>query len=263
MRPTIFGGLIILVAAIGSIPAHSQSSQTSLCGVPLRPAVVAIRRAIEEHDHHAVRCSIDYTLHNPGMDQHDGNVGTIEVNPRLGGLGETTITHELLHLKLDVEGWPKLPEVSRRADTVAALSHAIINEYLSSEVQHQEIFRRMRRLGMDPNANFLADVRAHRGQISPVWDRFPQIAAVKLIRLQAADSDLANSMMKTFDQHGLSRAVMASKAVHAEIVKSSPIRKNDSIHLVNRCAEIVWRILPDDVTLTPQELLAMLSHQQS
>src|ERR1700761_9424742 len=123
--------VLSIFAAVGANSANAQATSSSLCQVELRPAVLAIRTSIEKHDHHPVQCTIDYGLHNAGMDQHDGGIGRIEVNPKLGGQSERTITHELLHLKLDVEGWPTLPPPPFM-QTAMSLAHDIVDERLWS-----------------------------------------------------------------------------------------------------------------------------------
>jgi hypothetical protein len=254
--------VLSIFAVVGANSANAQSTQTSLCQVELRPAVLAIRTAIEKHDHHPVQCRIDYNLNAAGMDQHDGGIGRIEVNPRLGGQSERTITHELLHLKLDVEGWPTLPPPPFM-QTAMSLAHYIVDERLWSAVQHQKIFKRMRKMGIDPNDSFLADVRSHRGDVPPGFEQFPQFAAVDLLRIeQSGDIALIADTESAFNR-GLSKSVKVARDLRAEIIRSSPVRPNDSISLVNRCSTILWSALPTGMTLTVPELQNMDRHANS
>jgi hypothetical protein len=266
-EPAMTRSALVLVlsifAAVGANSANAQSTQSSLCQVELRPSVLAIRTAIEKHDHHPVQCTIDFGLHDPGMDQHDGGIGRIEVNPKLGGQSERTITHELLHLKLDVEGWPTLPPPPFM-QTVMSLSHDIVDERLWSAVQHEEIFKRMRKMGIDPNDNFLAEVRSHRGEVPPGFEQFPQFAAVLLLRIeQLGDVALIADTESAFNNRGLSNSVKVSRDLRAEILRSSPVRPSDSISLVHRCSKIVWSALPSGITLTVPQLQGMDAHANS
>ena len=252
-----------IFAAVGVISANAQSTQGSLCQVELRPAVLAIRTAIEKHDHHPVQCHIDYNLQAAGMDQHDGGIGRIEANPKLGGQSERTITHELLHLKLDVEGWPTLPPPPFMQTAMSWARH-IVDERLWSAVQHEEIFKRMRKMGIDPNDNFLAEVRSHRGQVPPGFEQFPQFAAVDLLRIeQSGDIALIADTESAFNNRGLSKPVKVARNLRAEILRSSPVRPSDSIALVHRCSTIVWSALPSGMTLTVPELQNMDAHANS
>jgi hypothetical protein len=255
--------VLSIFAAVGANTARAQSTSSSLCQVELRPAVLAIRTAIEKHDHHPVQCTIDYGLHNAGMDQHDGGIGRIEVNPRLGGQSERTITHELMHLQLDVEGWPTLPPTPF-IQTADVLARHIVDERLWSAVQHQEIFKRMRKMGIDPNDNFLAEVRSHRGEVPPGFEQFPQFAAVLLLRVeQSGDVALIADTESAFNNRGLSKSVKVTRDLRAEILRSSPVRPSDSISLVHRCSKIVWSALPSGMTLTVPQLQGMDAHANS
>jgi hypothetical protein len=255
--------VLSIFAAVGANSANAQSTQSSLCQVELRPAVLAIRTAIEKHDHHPVQCHIDYHLHAAGMDQHDGGIGKIEVNPRLGGQSEPTITHELLHLKLDVEGWPKLSSPPSM-QTAMSLAHYIVDERVWSAVQHEEIFKRMRKMSIDPNDSFLAGVRSHRGEVPPGFEQFPQFAAVLLLRIeQSGDVALIADTESTFNNRGLSKSVKVARDLRAEILRSSPVTPSDSIALVHRCSTIVWSALPSGMTLTVPELQNMDRHANS
>jgi hypothetical protein len=255
--------VLSISAAVGANSANAQSTQTSLCQVELRPAVLAIRTAIEKHDHRPVQCHVDYNLQAAGMDQHDGGIGRIEVNPRLGGQSEGTITHELLHLKLDVEGWPPLPPPPF-LQTAMSLARHIVDEELWSAVQHPEIFKRMRKMGIDPNDRFLAEVRSHRGEVPPGFERFPQFAAVDLLRIeQSGDLALIPDTESAFNNRGLSKSVKVARDLRAEILRSSPVRPSDSIALVHRCSTIIWSAIPNRMTLTVPELQDMDRHANS
>jgi hypothetical protein len=263
-EPPMTRNVLVLVlsifATLGANSANAQSTQSSLCQVELRPSVLAIRTAIEKHDHHPVQCTIDFGLHDPGMDQHDGGIGRIEVNPKLGGQSERTITHELLHLKLDVEGWPTLPPPPFM-QTATSLAHYIVDERLWSAVQHEEIFKRMRKMSIDPNDSFLAEVRSHRGEVPPRFEQFPQYAAVLLLRVeQSGDVALIADTESAFNNRGLSKSVKVTRDLRAEILRSSPVRPSDSISLVHRCSKIVWSGLPSGMTLTVPQLQNMDAH---
>ena len=260
MTRNILALVLSIFAAVGANSANAQSTSSSLCQVELRPVVLAIRTAIEKHDHHPVQCTIDFGLHDPGADQHDGGIGRIEVNPKLGGQSERTVTHELLHLKLDVEGWPTLPPPPFMP-TGMSLARYIVDERLWNAVQHEEIFKRMRKMGIDPNDNFLAEVRSHRGEVPPGFAQFPQFAAVLLLRIeQSGDVALIADTESAFNNRGLSKSVKVTRDLRAEILRSSPVRPSDSISLVYRCSKIVWSALPSGMTLTVPQLQGIDAH---
>jgi hypothetical protein len=251
--------LVTLFALLVATGLHAQSG--TLCGVHLRRSVLAIKSRIEAHDHHPVVCTIT-TLRSAGMDQHLDGVARIELDPQRG-LNEVTATHELLHLELDIEGWPQMGSGSV-PETQAEIAHHLVAEDMWSAIQHEVIFGRMERLGISPNKNFLAEVRLHtdRGELPGNAFHFPQLVVISFLRVYEADPSMARRVEELFKAQGLSKISETTKAVHNHIRAASPIKRSESIRLANECESIIWAAFPTvDVSLADLQQANKAGHE--
>ncbi len=143
---------------------HSGAS-VPLCNCPLSPPVSALLDEIEAGLGYGLPLRLFAPGHGRGSYAASGIFeGTYQVfvHPRTR-LTDALVCHELLHIKLFLEGWPQYgfdpPEHSLEAEKI------LLAEYVGSMLEHLEIRPRMVALGIDPREEVVP------GFAPTVWQR--------------------------------------------------------------------------------------------
>jgi hypothetical protein len=227
-------------------PASTLPGAVYLCNVPVGQSVQDLRRKIERHLG-AIRCLVVQGLVQNGLAATVGYVSNkpvIQVDREVGAT-ETEICHELLHLKLDADGWPRDPPafpVGMSQDD----AHSITRVQLWSELQHRVVDAEAHRLGMTPDALFRSDLQrdVRSGKtIPPMWQVFPQSGAIEHARELATDRTAAIQTAKDLRRHGMADVASAAEGIDAEL-QGAAITKERSTGTIQLCLKTLWRELP-------------------
>jgi hypothetical protein len=147
--------LLILVLTVGCWrPAPHE-----ILGVKIRPQVQGLLASVEKGYGKPVSFSKADTGQDSAGDSSVGQDGTptVRVNPAHGGLTEENVAHELIHLRLKLEGFPLVrtlgyPEgyVGARMDPRKEAYWRKIFRLVRDSIEHWSFYPELRRMGIEP-----------------------------------------------------------------------------------------------------------------
>jgi hypothetical protein len=148
--------IVFMLPVTANAVSTDASQESSLCGVHLRPQVVALRREIEQFYKHPFECE-EADLSNEGEKGHASSLNGIPkvVVDTFAGRQELTITHEMLHIYLGMHGFQTNPYFKWTSPPyIAASRYKFAVSIIYANYQHVYIFHMMRNMGFDPDSMF-------------------------------------------------------------------------------------------------------------
>ncbi len=253
MRRVCYSTALVRLACAGvfvylSCCSVTGQSRDTILGVKLQPEVRSIVREIELKTHKPLRALLgdldEFQLGSSFIDDETGTAtiyaaSALEDDPKKL---EAVITHELLHLKLRVNGFPTFifsPTVRTARGRAIDVEQEHVNDLLSI-IEHRTFKADMEKFGLYRLLNLAgdtaADARARKG------DEDGQADAINYARalLEYPDQRDAATVKQLFTANGWDRALKEGSAI-ADIISRSEVATPAAVESVfRRCLSILF-----------------------
>lgn len=203
------------------------------------------------------------TSFNGYSDLTDDGIPLVRIHP-VNGRTKSTIIHELLHLKLWSEGWPK---VSIQPDSVAKafpnmfgnasnLSDALgwYRQRFYNNLEHQEIYRRLKIMHIDLNLNWTKEVETTIKQQDQIqWDSSYKISFYFKNSLDFATTKQTD-LMRSVDEMYLAKHWNREREIALKMAGIFNAKKLSKYNIVKTSIDCLNLLDPDLLKFEAKEL---------
>jgi len=231
----------VVTSTTKQIPASSQTRE--ILGLKLRPEILAIVKEIETKTRKSISARFDdqpeFQIGASYIDEESGRA-IITLDTRLEDDPkklEAVLTHELLHLRLTVNGYPSFiwsPTVRTAKGMAIDVEQSNIND-LRSIIEHRvfrvdmikfDLYRYIDLAGVT-----LADARQRKGDEAGQADVINMVRAI----LEYADQNDIAAVRKSFNTNGWQSTVKEADDIAAIIDRTPIITPKDQETVFLRC----------------------------
>lgn len=238
-----------ILFVIGAFASHAPSQvQRELLGLKLRPEITAIVKEIEVKTGQRLYAEFatqpQFQLGSGFINDEDGRA-VVLVDPALESDAkklEAVVTHELLHLRLTVTGYPSFifsPSVRTAKGRAIDVEQSNIND-LRSIIEHRVFKTEMERFGLNKFIDLAGDTaefaNTRKGQEDGQNDAINYARAL-LEYPQPADIALVQTVYRA---NGWTRSLAEGKAI-ADIIRAAPMTSPAQVEAVFlRCLAVLY-----------------------
>jgi hypothetical protein len=228
---------------LGLVLAHQRArsfaaAETEILGVKLRPATVSLLKKIEVACGEPLRASskkLQSNLAEGGISEHGTPFLAVDVSVEPT---EDIIVHELSHIQLAIEGFPKLDLIGHSE------WHPWMRSDILDVVQHRIFYPRLRRAGFSPQNERISEARRiiARGKFTDgrltlldVACRFFRVA------METEDSQLMSEMAEWYRSRGWHQALQVAEEAYSLVRTRTQWGPKDEVDACIACANVFCR----------------------
>jgi hypothetical protein len=234
------------IYGIQTIPYDSPAPP---CGVHLRTQAAAIHRYVESKTNNLVNCkSVNGLVQNTGNlgdSWIDGGIPQIHVDLDKG-MNETTITHELFHLKLiadgiNIGGLEFAPGNSPRVSELGRDNVLSLVSLLSAYLQHRLFYKDMIAMGLDPYAEKDSALKQFNANgLPPGRVVLPERRSLLLMEILDQSPTTVNLAKDFYKKMAWEEQFAMAETLHDLINKRDPKTNDEMIKTVDDCLVLLF-----------------------